>query len=228
MNGLIPHTPRRFLRRLLADERGISLVIAVMMLTVLTVTGGSVAVYTTSNLRQSTSDQSNASAYQIAQAGLGEALAKLQGADDPTVTTLFSTPTVVSYPAMGGTATYSGTASTQSDKLTWTLTSKGTVTSGGQARSVTLQQTAVVRGLVPGADLGSWGRLYADDPTKCVTIDTVNMPAPIATRGCLKVINGGSITGTSNNIEVGKTVTVTGPATSTGTKAPTTGVGASW
>ena len=224
MNGFLRHP----LRRLVADERGISLVVAVMMLTVLTVTGGSVAVYTTSNLRASTSDQSNASAYQIAQAGLGEALAKLQGADDPTVTTLLSTPYTVNYPAMGGSATYKGTAASTTDKLTWTLTSTGTVNAGGQTRNVTLQQTAIIRGLVPGADLGSWSRFYADDATKCVTIDTVNMPAPIATKGCLNVINGGSVTGASNNIEVGKTVKISGPATGAGVKTPSTASGTSW
>jgi hypothetical protein len=198
-----------------------------MMLTVLTVTGGSVAVYTTSNLRQSTSDQSNSSAYQIAQAGLGIALAKLQGADDPTVTTLFQQHVTVSFASLGGSAEYWGSATTANDTMTWTLFSKGTVTQG-QARTVTLSQTAVVRGLVPGADLGSWSRFYADDPTKCVTIDTVNMPAPIATRGCLQVINGGSITGTSNNIEVGKTVQISGPPTATGAKVPNSASGTSW
>ncbi len=221
-------TLRRLVRRFVAEQSGISLVVAVMMLTVLTVAGSSVAVYTTSNLRASTSDQSNASAYQLAQAGLGEALAKLQGADSPIDTTLFQTPYTVTYQAMGGTATYWGSASSANDVMTWTLYSKGTVTQGGQARSVTLQQNVTVRGLVPGADLGSWSRFYADDPTKCVTIDTVNMPAPIATRGCLKVINGGSVTGSSNNIEVGKTVTITGPATATGAKVPNTGTGTSW
>jgi Tfp pilus assembly protein PilX len=214
-------------RRFLADQRGISLIVAVMMLSVLTVAGGSVAVYTTNNLRAATADQSSAGAYQLAQAGLQEAMAKLQGADDPTVSTLFQAHTTVTYPALGGTAEYWGVQSTAHDIVTWTFTSKGTLTAGSK-RIVVLQQNATVRPLVPGADLGSWSRFYADDDTKCVTIDTVNMPAPIATRGCLKVINGGSITGTSNNIEVGKTVTVTGPATSTGTKAPTTGVGTSW
>src|SRR5205823_3507528 len=87
--------------------------------------------YTTSNLRASSSDQSNASAYQLAQAGLAEALARLQGADDPTVTTLLSTPTTVNYPAMGGSATYKGTAVSRTDKVIGTLTSSGPATATG-------------------------------------------------------------------------------------------------
>jgi len=218
----------RVVRRL-ADESGISLVVAVMSLMVLSIVTGSVAVYTTSNTRASVTDRSSASAYHLAEAGLNQAISRLSASTNPTDTAQLP-PTTVSYPDLGGTVTYSGTGSEVNNRMVWSIRSTGTVTVAGVsgARSKTLTQGVVVRGLVPGADLGSWSRFYQDDTNTCLTIDTVNMPAPIATRGCLKVINGGSITGSSIAIEVGKTVKITGPSTATGVKVPNTASGTSW
>jgi len=53
---------RRAARRL-AEEHGISLLLALISLAVLSTVGGGVAVYTSSNLRASYTDKSNASAY---------------------------------------------------------------------------------------------------------------------------------------------------------------------
>jgi Tfp pilus assembly protein PilX len=206
----------------LAQEHGVSLLIALIALAVLSTVGGGVAVYTSSNLRHSYTDKSSASAYQLAEAGLAEALSRLQGAEDPTDTTILPS-TTVDYPSYGGSATYSGTAVSATDRVTWTITSTGTV--GNPARSKTLTQTALVRGLVPGADLGSWSRFYSDSTTSCLTIDTVAMPAPIATRGDLCLVNGGSITGSSTSIDVGKRVFISGPQVTGSAHLPSAGTG---
>ena len=98
---------RRLLRSL-ADESGISLVVAVMTLTVLSIVTGSVAVYTTSNTRSAVTDRSRASAYHLAEAGLNDAISKLSASTNPTDTTQLPA-TTVSYPDLGGSVTYSGT-----------------------------------------------------------------------------------------------------------------------
>ena len=214
----------RTLARRLADESGISLMLAVVSLAVLSTVGGGVAVYTSSNVRHAYTDQSTASAYHLAEAGLATAMSRLQGADDPTVTTILPS-TTVTFPSLGGSATYSGTAVATTDRVTWTITSTGTA--GNPQRKQTLKQTAIVRGLVPGADLGSWSRFYSNSTSQCFTIDTVTMPTPLASKGDLCLINGGSVSGASTTIQVGHNVYVQGPQVDSG-KAPATASGTSW
>jgi hypothetical protein len=216
---LFPDRCSRFLRRAarrLGQEHGISLLLALITLAVLSTVGGGVAVYTSSNLRHSYTDSSSANAYHLAQAGLAEALARLQGVDDPTVLTLLSTATTRNDASLGGSYTYSGSAvgspapPAVQDRVTWTLTSKGTA--GNPAKSVTLSQTAVVRYLVQGGNIGAWSRFYQGDATHCLTIDTVTMPAPLATPGDLCLVNGGEITGASTSVKVGGRVFIVGPS----------------
>ena len=220
---------RRRSRRLvsvLADESGISLLIAVLTLVVLSIVTGSVAVYTTSNTRQAVTDRSAASAYHLAEAGLNDAVSKLSAATTPTDTTLLAS-TTVGYPEMGGTVTYAGTGSQVNNQMVWNVTSTGTVTVAGPtgARSKTLKQTVVVRGLVPGADLGSWSRFYQDSNASCLTLDTVSMPAPIATKGPLCLLNGASITGASTTVDVGGNVYIQGPPVDSSPRNPSAGSG---
>jgi hypothetical protein len=212
--------------RLLGDERGISLIFALLSMLVISTLAGGVAVYTTSDVHHSNMDRSSASAYQLAEAGLNHAISVLAAADDPRDSSLLPA-TTVQFPGLGGSATYSGDAVEANDEVTWTLTSTGTVGTS-PARSHTLTQSLLVRGLVPGADLGSWSRFYQDSASRCLTIDTVNMPAPIATRGDLCLINGGSITGSATTVQAGANVYITGPTVSVGprTATSTSGSGA--
>jgi Tfp pilus assembly protein PilX len=212
---------RRATRRL-AEEHGISLLLALISLAVLSTVGGGVAVYTSSNLRHSYTDRSSSSAYHLAEAGLAEGLARLQGADNPTDTTLLPV-TVRSDASLGGKYTYSGTAVSTTDRVTWTITSTGST--GNPARTKTLTQSAVVRYLVAGADIGSWSRFYQGDPNHCLTIDTVSMPAPLATPSDLCLINGGSITGASTSVDVGGHVYITGPPVTGSSHYPSAATG---
>ena len=61
------------------EEHGISLLMALITLAFLSTVGGGVAVYTSSNLRHSYTDQSSAAAYHLAEAGLSEAISQLAG-----------------------------------------------------------------------------------------------------------------------------------------------------
>lgn len=213
-------------RRLLVDERGISLIVAVMTLVVISIMVGSVAVYTTNNLRTSYSDRSQTGAYHLAEAGLNEAVSRITAAADPTDPNLLP-ETTVTYAGMNGSVTYSGTAQTVAgppEQIVWTVTATGQASSGQQRRK-TLTQTVSVKGLVPGADLGSWSRFYQDSSSSCLTIDTVSMPAPLATKGPLCLVNGGSVTGSSTTIDVGGNVTISGPGANAGPRNPTTASG---
>ena len=224
--------PRRRgpLSRATADERGISLLLALLTLVVLGTLGSSVAIYTTSHLHATYNDQSAANAYQLAEAGLNDAISRLEQASDPTDTTLLPS-TTVTYTNYGGSVTYSGNAATQTlpdggNEVAWTITSTGTAgSSSNLTRKRTLTQTLAVRGLVDGGDLGSWSRFYQDDNSQCLTIDTVSMPTNIATRGPLCLVNGGSITGSNTTIDVGGNVTITGPSVTTSAHSPSAGTG---
>ena len=226
---------RNPLSRAVADEHGISLLLALITLLALGTLGGSVAVYTTSQLHSSYSDQSAVGAYQLAEAGLNDAMSILESGD-PTDTTLLPS-TTVAYPNYGGSVTYAGTAATQtnpdgSNEVVWTVTSTGTAGASTSqlnrtdlTRKRILRQSVVVHGLVDGGNLGSWSRFYQDDDSQCLTIDTVSMPTNIATRGPLCLINGGSLTGAGTSIDVGGNVSITGPVVTTSVHYPSAGAG---
>ena len=217
----------RALGRLIADERGISLIVAVMTLLVISIMVGSVAVYTTKNLHSTYSDRSSTGSYHLAEAGLNEAIARLTAAlnvpgADPTVTTTLPS-TTVSYADLGGQVTYVGTAvkvAGPPEQMIWTITATGQA-AAGQVRKKVLTQQVTVKGLVAGGDMGSWSRFYQDDAASCLTIDTVTMPAPMLTQGDLCLINGGSVTGAANTIDVGGNVYIDAPGTPSGPRSPT-------
>jgi len=97
-------------------KHGISLLLALISLAVLSTVGGGVAVYTSSNLRHSYTDRSSASAYHLAEAGLAEALARLQGAT--TRPSRRSCPDGAQRRISRGKYTYSGTAVSTTDRVT--------------------------------------------------------------------------------------------------------------
>jgi Tfp pilus assembly protein PilX len=109
-------------------------------------------------------------------------------------------------------------------EYTWKLMSVGVAKSGKTTRTRTLTQDVQVRGIT-GSDILSWSRFYQDSTATCLTIDTIDMPAPVATRGDLCLKNGGTITGTSNTIDVGGNVKITGVGTNAGYKSPTAASG---
>ena len=216
---------RALLVRAVADERGISLLLALLTLIVLGTLGGSVAIYTTSNLHSTYGDQSAASSYQLAEAGLNDAISRLEAATTPTTTTLLPS-TTVSYPNYGGAVTYAGTAVSANDVVTWTITSTGTAGSASQlTRKRTLTQTVTVHGVNDGADGSSWSRFYQNATSPCLTIDDATFVTNVATKGNLCIVNGGGITGANTIVDVGGTVTITGPSVTTSTHSPSSGTG---
>jgi hypothetical protein len=212
-----------------------ALPMALGILAVLTVSGIAVTSYATSNFRASNSSNASTSAYHLAEAGLNNALSVLAnqldtdgaiktGGIDPRSPTLLP-QTTLDYPAQHGTATYSGTIDAD---YVWTISSTGTVTIGGLKRSRTLTRKVSVKGINDGADALSWSRFYQDDPNSCLTIDHVSMPASVATRGSLCLVNGGSITGSGTTVDAGGNISIVGPDTSSPTRYPSTATGTGW
>jgi len=220
---------RGLFARAYADERGISLILALLTLVVLGTLGTSVAVYTTSHLHASYGDQSNANAYQLAEAGLNDAISVLNEAAQstpPTITTLtMSTPTTVQYPQYDGSATYSGTSTTVSNTIVWSLTSTGVAGNAQKLSKRTLTRQVTVRGVNAGADGSSWSRFYQDAVSPCLTIDTETFVTNVATRGNLCILNTGGITGANTTVDVGGSVSIIGPNVAGTAHSPSAGTG---
>ena len=220
---------KALLRHLCGEEHGFALVMALGMLAVLTIVGTTLTYYATSDGTAATTGRARMSAFDLAEAGLSDALATMQnqlnsdgtvksGAKSPIDPTLLP-QTTVQYASQHGSVTYSGTLDTT--EYVWTITSTGQVKNDQGYQRSTLKKSVTVRGLNVGANGNSWSRFYQDSTSSCLTIDTDTMVTNIGTRGNLCLVNGGSITGASTNVDVGGTVTISGPDT-TGSARPAT------
>ncbi len=215
-----------------------ALVMALGIMMVLSITATTSIYYATSNQTASSQHGARASAYDLAESGLAAAMAKLYGelntdgsskhfASDGTTPLvrsqqLFPSPTVLSYPTLNGTATYSGSLNTAVDPMIWTITSVGAVTNSGKTLSRTLTKTAYVRGTNDGDNSVAWSRFYADSPSQCLTIDTVAFVNSVSARGGICLINGATITGANTSVDVGTPgVTIIGPDVDSPAKLPT-------
>ncbi len=228
----------QFLRRQLSvrrlqAERGFALVMALGLLTVLTIAGTAVTYYATSNLTAATTNKARTSAFDLAEAGINDAMAVLynqlntdgsikSGGVSPLTTTLLPS-TTIQYAGIHGSVTYSGTLNTTTS--VWTITSTGKVKNDQGYQSKTLTRTVTVKGLNVGANGSSWSRFYDNDTSSCLTINAETFVTNVATKGNLCLTNGGAITGANTLVDVGGTVTITGPDATGGPNSPTAGAG---
>jgi Tfp pilus assembly protein PilX len=199
----------RRLRRHLRAQEGITLIMAIGILGVLSLTGATLIYYSSSNARNASASKGRETAYTLAEAGIAQGLSVLNSALNPLTGSLLSSTTVQ---LEGGSVTYSGTLSGE----TWTITSTGTVKNPTGASDITrtLTRQAQVYGLNSGANVAAWSRWYADSTSTCLTIEDVEIRMPIATRGDLCLQGSGKITGANTTVEVGDDVTMT-PSSST-------------
>jgi hypothetical protein len=208
--GFPADVSRVLTRRLVHDEQGIALVLALVTLVVLSLT--TVAVLTGSALNHRSSLRSAEAKRAFALAEL--ALAYAQGSVYSAAST-HKSPLLGDQPlpaqAGGGSGTYS--ASVASDGVTWTMV--GTGTFDGTTRTVKSQANVPSQDLVQ--DKSVWNYLYADSTTgkstnTCET--TINggttVSVPLFTRDNLCITGGAHYTGTQ--IEVGGNLTVNGGA----------------
>jgi Flp pilus assembly protein TadG len=116
------------LRRLLRDESGIALVLTLMTMTVMTISAGTVIVYTTSSQHESSQAKGGDAAYRLAEAGLSNAIATLGNpSGDATLSTTLknSEATADSKVYSSGTSKWWGTYDATNKQ--WAVSGKGIV-----------------------------------------------------------------------------------------------------
>jgi Tfp pilus assembly protein PilX len=191
----------RLLRHFLRED-GIALIMALGVMLTLTVAGTAVYTYTSDNARNSQHSKAQELSYSYAEAGIAQALSVLHAALDPKTANLLPTKTVT-FPG-GGSVTYSGVLDAD---YVWTITSTGKMvnptSAGGGEVTRTLTRKAEVRGLMEGATVGAWSRMYHNNTTYCLTIDSVNMPMSVTSAGDICLQNGASITGADTKVSAG-------------------------
>ena len=179
---------------------GMMMVFAIALATVLTL---SLSSQTASNQQVA-----NQKAFDLAEAGLNEAISMLINSTDPSVSTAV-VPLTTSL--NGGTTSYSGTLA----GTTWTLTGTGRVTNpasggGSLARTVSQQLTVSVIGTP-----WEWAT-FVDQPSSCLTIrNNAIVATALYVGGNLCLSNNASYT--AAKLYVGGTLTNSGSVGSSGT-----------
>lgn len=197
----------RVLSRLVHEEDGVALVMALAMVLVFSITTAGLLVAGTANQRESLVSNESKQAFAVAQEGLAYAEGMVYSAAAAHSTSNLPTgwQTLNDLPA-GDSGSYS--ASVAGDGVTWTMYGTGTV--GGVSRSV--HAKANVPSPVTSTETGVWNYLYADGTGSCTTWNgNVNVAVPILVRGDLCL--GGSQSFTGATLEVGGNLTVSGSAT---------------
>ena len=110
----------RLLKRHLRAQEGITLIMAIGILGVLSLTGATLIYYSSSNARNASASKGRETAYTLAEAGIAQALSVLNSSLNPLTGSLLASTTLQ---LEGGSVTYSGTLSGE----TWTITATGTV-----------------------------------------------------------------------------------------------------
>jgi len=191
------------MRQLLRREDGITLVMAVGILGMLTLTGTTLVYYSGANARSAEYSGRNASAYDLAEAGINEMMAVLSKAENNALNQYLLPQTTHTFES--GSVTWSGTLTQAvSGASTWSITSTGKVRSPNGASQVTRTLTAkvpVVPTYTQPLNNPSWNFIYsrATGSTCDMTIGQsvlVNSPLYVAGNLCLQnqaAINAGPL-----------------------------------
>ncbi len=187
-------------RRVLDDERGIALPMALGVTMVLSALAAAIFTYITSNQGAAKRQQADQKAYGLAETGLSYALSSLQNAG----------PTYTSVPALGGSGTtvaLTGGSTTYSGSLTgttWTLTSVGTVANPSGPSAANVTRTVSMQAEITTstqADMRPWDYLFVDQPTGCITLgNSVTLTISLYVRGDLCLENNSQASGPAVDI----------------------------
>jgi hypothetical protein len=201
----------------LREERGIALVLSLMVLTVFGMVLSTLIYYTTSNTTATSRQRADQQAFALAEAGLNDAMSMLvSDASNPDAVP--ATSTAATLPG----ATYTGSRS--GDR--WTLTGRGTVRnpSAGTGTPLTRQVTQKVDIVyVPETEI--WSYLFSDATgpgcmrikqnggidaplyvrgNLCVENNAVITRSPLQVEGTLDIANNGAVGSLSAPLEVAK------------------------
>jgi hypothetical protein len=226
----MPHLMRTRLcsrQPMLRDERGVALVMALGMLTVMTLSLGSVIFMTSSGMRDAKRTNAGQKAYAAAEAGLNNIIAEIAPHYPGGSAGNSSWAAAGSATYDGATAAWSGTfVQTSSASGTWHLIGTGTVSNPTGPGSANVRRVVKADLDVSSAGGGFPYGIYSGDPNaSCTTLSggiTVNVPVYVAS--CMTV--GGNFNGydakiwqpapyspASVTVQTGKGLTLGGGAT---------------
>ena len=219
---------KRKLTRLVRDERGIALVMAMGILLVISVSLVGVIYFTSANARTSNYSKSDQSAMAISEAGLNNALAAITdpanagSLDDPAWLGAVDHPFTTTYP--GGTVSWYGQLLWQDDNHPyWLITSTATVDNPTGPSAADIRRTLTMKvplkpppTVAEAADVWNW--IYTNQtghPCDMTVDQSVALASPLFVKGnlCLR-----STAWVSNGpLVVGGNLTLVNPQNSVGT-----------
>jgi Tfp pilus assembly protein PilX len=183
--------------RALAGERGFALPYAIGVMVVLTALTTGIFTYLTSNQTSSARQGGDAKAYDLADAALSKAFAKLVNLSNPLDSTAMGSSSVT---VTNGTETYGGSLS----GTTWTLTGTGTVRNPSGPSASNIVRTVSAQAQVTTTtttDMRPWDYLFVDQPSGCLTLDnSVEMSLSLYVRGDLCLNNTAYVHGAKVDI----------------------------
>jgi Tfp pilus assembly protein PilX len=201
----------------LREERGVALVLSLVILLSFGIAVTTLIHYTTANTSSTSRQRADQQAYALAEAGLNNAISRLSAALDPRNPSAVPSTTET---LTTGTATSSGALTQNSVNCSvspmscicfaswptpciWTLTATGSVRNpvGGTATPVTRQVSQKVK-IVYTNDITIWKYLFSDATAGCM--DTKNnalITAPLYVRGNLCLKNNAEFRGSELQVE---------------------------
>jgi Tfp pilus assembly protein PilX len=186
----VPDRPLSAMRRVLGDERGLALPMALGVMMVLSLMTAGIFAYVTTNqgaAKRATADQK---AFGLAESGLSYAYSKLENTENPYDGTSVPSTTVT---LPGGTVTYVGSLS----GTTWTLTGTGTVANPSGPGAANVVRTVSAQATVATttqADMRPWEYLFIDQPSSCINMgNSVTMDVSVYVRGDLCINNNSQL-----------------------------------
>jgi hypothetical protein len=205
-----------------------TLVMAVGILGVLTLTGGTLVYYSSTNVRSAEFSTDNASAYDLAEAGVNEMMAVLSKPQNNSLTETLLPQTTSNYDA--GTVTWSGTL----DRSTavWSLTSTGRIKNPTGAPASAVQRTLtakvpVTATLTQPLNNPAWNYIFnkrTGNTCDMTVSNNVTGSSRLYVAGNLCLSNNAAITQTSllvgGNLDLGNNANV-GASTSMATRVET-------
>jgi Tfp pilus assembly protein PilX len=206
--------------RKVAEEAGIALVLALLVLVVLGVAISATVDYSVHQSQSSAEGGSRADAVALAESGVNLAADVLSNpTNDPTnSSTLPSAASPGSLVQGAGTAYYWGTY--DSSSMTWTVYGQGSVRNPSATQPVTHQvseQFVVTQG---GSSSGAWGYMFASAPSGCVTVPNgVTIQEPLYVNGNLCLTGSGTVAASASPVSVAGTIQTSSSSTTVGTAA---------